>query len=74
MESKSIILTPGSEIIASKCLANQKMELMTVSKGKNFTERLVQIRFAKHCRYGKRAEYLLGVAEKSKKRFPVVCT
>jgi len=48
VKSKSIILTMGSEIIAFKWL-NKKRELMTVSKEKNFTERLLQMYPAKHC-------------------------
>jgi hypothetical protein len=44
----------GSEIIAPKCLGGrggeqEKEELMTVSKERNFTSGLVQICFAKHC-------------------------
>ena len=48
---------------------------MTVLDGKNFSERLVQIRFSKHCSKGQRAEHLFNVPEKkAKKRFPIVCT
>ena len=51
MKLKSTILPSSSEIIASKCLERQKKKdvLMTVSQEKNFSERLVQIYFAKHC-------------------------
>ena len=43
MKSKSTILTPGSEIIASKYPESQKGGgFMTLSKEKNFIERLVQ--------------------------------
>jgi hypothetical protein len=44
VKQKSVIVTLGSEIIASKCLENKKGgrgDLLTVSKEKNFTERLV---------------------------------
>lgn len=47
---------------------------MAVSKGKNFTERQIEIYFAKHCSYGKRAENWLSVAEKPKDCFSFVCT
>jgi hypothetical protein len=47
-------------------------KLVTVLKEKNFIERMVLICFAKHCSSGKRAEHLLTVVEKAKKRFPVV--
>jgi hypothetical protein len=41
VKSESTILTSVSEIIASKCPESQKKIIMTVSKDKNFTERLV---------------------------------
>ena len=44
----------------------KQMELMTVPKKKNFTERLVQVCFAKHCSSGKRAEHLFTVAKKQR--------
>jgi hypothetical protein len=47
-------------------------EILTVIKEKTFIERMVLICFAKHCSSGKRAEHLLTVVEKAKKRFPVV--
>ena len=53
MKSKSTILTPGSEIIASKYPESQKGGgFMTLSKEKNFIERLVQMCFAIHCSSG----------------------
>jgi len=42
---------------------------MTVSKEKNFTERLLQMYPAKHCTWDKQAEHLFSVAEKSKETF-----
>jgi hypothetical protein len=46
---------------------------MTISKEEKFTERILQIYVAKHFTEGKQAENLFSVAEKAKKRFPVVC-
>jgi hypothetical protein len=47
---------------------------MTISKEENFTERMLQIYtyVAKNCTEGKQAENLFNVAEKAKKRSPVV--
>jgi hypothetical protein len=53
---------------------SRKKKMMTVSRDKDFTERLVKICFARHCSGGKRAEHLSSVAEEPKKRFPLVCT
>jgi len=49
--------------MVSKWLESQNKELVTVSKEKNFIERLVKICFAKYCSQGKRADYLFSVAK-----------
>ena len=61
-------------MFASKFLERLKKELMIASKEQYFSERLVQLYFAKLCSSGKRAVHLFSVAEKAKKRFPVVYT